>query len=464
MEYSISEKGRKRLINEGYMFYKDKSYSGKTIWKCIDFEKKKCSARLHTNDDAIVKTINQHNHSADAAFVEAQDFVYVMKEQGKRSFDSPHQIVATTSTIIPSQVAPKLPSVISMKQSIRRARLNANCTPKLAPKSAKELTLPESYKLTTKKENFVLYDNGEGSEERIIIFGTKTGLSMLKKSEHWFVDGTFKTVPTIFTQLYTIHGIFNSNIVPAVYMILPNKKQSTYSKCIQELLILNYELNPKTIMIDFEKGAINAFKNAFPHTCIKGCFFHFNQSVYRKVQEFGLKRRYDTDSAFALKLRLLCALAFIPVEEAVMVFEELIDAKIIPEEANEVVDYFEDTWIGRPDRRNGRRPPLFSIEMWNCYSRVIDNLPKTNNNIEGWHRSFAQLINCNHPNIWNFIEALQKEQSRNELMMEKFIAGETIPQKKKYKDKAHQLKIVTMKYKQIDNLSYLKGIAYNFNF
>lgn len=193
-------------------------------------------------------------------------------------------------------------------------------------------------------------------------------------------------------------------------------------------------------------------------------FFHFNQSVYRKVQEFGLKRRYDTDSAFALKLRLLCALAFIPVEEAVMVFEELIDAKIIPEEANEVVDYFEDTWIGRPDRRNGRRPPLFSIEMWNCYSRVIDNLPKTNNNIEGWHRSFAQLINCNHPNIWNFIEALQKEQSRNELMMEKFIAGETIPQKKKYKDKAHQLKIVTMKYKQIDNLSYLKGIAYNFNF
>lgn len=56
-------------------------------------------------------------------------------------------------------------------------------------------------------------------------------------------------------------------------MILPNKEQSTYSKCIHELLILNYELNPKTIMIDFEKGAINAFKNAFPHTCIKGRFF-----------------------------------------------------------------------------------------------------------------------------------------------------------------------------------------------
>lgn len=115
MEYSISEKGRKRLINERYMFYKDKSYSGKTIWKCIDFEKKKGSARLHTNDDAIVKTINQHNHSADAAFVEAQDFVYVIKEQGKRSFDFSHQIVATTSTIIPSQVTPKFPSVISMK-------------------------------------------------------------------------------------------------------------------------------------------------------------------------------------------------------------------------------------------------------------------------------------------------------------------------------------------------------------
>lgn len=38
----------------------------------------------------------------------------------------------------------------------------------------------------------------------------------------------------------------------------------------------------------------------------------------------------------------------------------------MPPETQAVVDYFEDTWIGRPQRRQHRCVPQFSHEMWNC--------------------------------------------------------------------------------------------------
>ena len=42
--------------------------------------------------------------------------------------------------------------------------------------------------------------------ERVLIFSTFDNIAYLAQSPFWIMDGTFKTVPTIFTQLYTIHG------------------------------------------------------------------------------------------------------------------------------------------------------------------------------------------------------------------------------------------------------------------
>lgn len=48
----------------------------------------------------------------------------------------------------------------------------------------------------------VSFDN-----ERILLFTTKSNIEQLKKSSYWIMDGTFKAVPTLFRQLYTIHVI-----------------------------------------------------------------------------------------------------------------------------------------------------------------------------------------------------------------------------------------------------------------
>lgn len=46
--------------------------------------------------------------------------------------------------------------------------------------------------------------------------------------DNWFSDEKCSVTPSIFNQLYTIHGIYYSNVIPSVYLLLPDKKECTY--------------------------------------------------------------------------------------------------------------------------------------------------------------------------------------------------------------------------------------------
>jgi len=54
----------------------------------------------------------------------------------------------------------------------------------------------------------------------------------------------------------------------------------------------------------------------------------------------------------------LAALAFVPVDDVIINFDILIDAGY-PDRAKKVVNYFEDIFIGRPDRRGIRKQSMF---------------------------------------------------------------------------------------------------------
>lgn len=266
--------------------------------------------------------------------------------------------------------------------------------------------------------------------------------------------------------MYTVHGIQNNSVIPAVFALLPNKTEETYSRLFAQLKILEPQLAPTSIMTDFEQAAINAMRVQFPGVQHRGCFFHFCQCIWRKIQAApGLQQMYANDPEVALKMRMLTALAFVPSADVVQAFEELIENVEFPGEAQSVIDYFEDTWIGRPGRNNRRRAPLFRHDSWNVHDAVEDGLPKTNNDCEGWHRSFQELIAGYHPTIWKFFEALKLEQSKNEMAMEQFLAGQqAAPGKKKYRDCAARIQHIVQQYGQIDGIDYLRGLCHNFGF
>jgi len=67
-----------------------------------------------------------------------------------------------------------------------------------------------------------------------------------------------------------------------------------------------------TIVSDFESSSIAAVKQQFPSARHVGCFFHFCQAVWRRIQELGLARRYKSNPDFQLHVKSHIALAFLP--------------------------------------------------------------------------------------------------------------------------------------------------------
>ena len=97
--------------------------------------------------------------------------------------------------------------------------------------------------------------------------------------------------------------------------------------------------------------------------------------------------------------------------------------------------YFEDTYIGRLRRNGHRGDPTFDHDVWNMYMRTRDELSRTNNNVEGWHRGVQFHINACHPNFWKFLDVIKSEENLTRVKIVQYLGGHPdVPQKKKYVD------------------------------
>ena len=123
--------------------------------------------------------------------------------------------------------------------------------------SASEIHILERYRVTPKGEPFLHFDSGVGDISRIIIFATPKMLSILRESQNWYADGTFKVVPQQFYQLYTLQADKDGYTFPWNYILTINKNQTTYNRVFRKLLEIEPALNPSHIMVDFVKASIN---------------------------------------------------------------------------------------------------------------------------------------------------------------------------------------------------------------
>ena len=75
------------------------------------------------------------------------------------------------------------------------------------------------------------------------------------------------------------------------------------------------------------------------------------------------------------------SLALIPPEDVIMGFDQVCSASESFPEIECYLEYFEETWLGSPDRLGKRKKLLFSITLWNQYLRKEQSL--TENRISG---------------------------------------------------------------------------------
>lgn len=356
----VSSAHNKDKINvHGYLMVKDKNRKFTYYWRCEKYKSLQCLGRATTlliEGQHHLQKFSKHNHAAEASRVNVVKTIKVLKEQAQQTNDQPVQIIQNIVANSSQEIFPYLPSRDALRQSIKRIRRSDFPA---EPQSLENLIIPEYMKKILDGSNFLIKDSTINNN-RILIFTTIANINQLEQSILWIMDGTFKTVPTIFKQLYTIHGFVerneNSWIMPLVYVLMSSKSEECYQTLFQDLIDFGNEhdidLQPQFVLTDFEIAAIKAIRAEFSGVQNKGCHFHLSQNIYRKVQEFSLTVLYGTDENFSLLIRHIPALAFLPYNKIPTAFDEL--RTIMPEEANRIMEWFEIYYIRGRVRRTTR--------------------------------------------------------------------------------------------------------------
>ena len=472
-----SQKGQVKLEINGYLMVKDKNRNDLFYWHCEHKKTDiKCGATASTvlvGTEHHLRKHGEHNHAAEASKQIVLHTLGKIKESARQSHDHPSQIIQNTLSQMPQSCRPSMPSREALRKRIKRVR-REELPPE--PQSIDEFIVPEIFKNTLSgEENFLLRDSTVGNN-RILIFSTAAEIRYLAQAMYWIMDGTFKTVPTLFQQLYTIHapvGGENSRILPLVYVLMTSKSQECYTRLFEDLRDLaeerELELEPLYIITDFELGVINASRTVFPTIQNKGCFFHLGQSVWRKVQSLGLSKMYGENENFSLIVRHLPALAFLPSAEIAASFTRV--KAEMPQEADNLITWFEENYVlGRIRRtfRNGsasRHPPLFPPDLWSIYENNNLGLPRTQNKVEAWHRRWETLIGRAHVGVHFLLQNLQKEQQHVANEVELIVRGEPRPSLKK-QDEQRKKRIQTIVNDRGNRsvMDFLRGIAHNLSF
>jgi hypothetical protein len=220
-------------------------------------------------------------------------------------------------------------------------------------KNTRDLIITEAAKFIKMEgvdDLFLQFDNEDKEGNRILIFFTRVNADMMALAIELHFDGTFKTVPIMFFQLLTIQAVIKNSVYPCAFILLENKKKTTYISAMSELIkifkLYKIELKPKRILTDYETALQDCFAVVFSAAELKGCYFHYNQCLYRKVQALGLVETYRNDYKFRNWICKFYTLPLIPVDHLEEAFS--IICRSVPfhnETIEKFIEYFIKQWL-----------------------------------------------------------------------------------------------------------------------
>ena len=486
-QFIHSKRGKPKLVHQGFMYNMQHVLAdGSKTWRCDLKDCNNCKATCRTKEEdgnIKVSDVKAHNHLPQPDRATSEQVRSDMKQQ---ALDQPAakigKLLADSLKDVSKEAMPTIPTNDNLKRVAwfarkedrsKRQRLGEG--PEDANyKSLSTLVFDEAL-LRVGEESFLLYDDGKDmGDERIVIFGTKAMLEVMKDAEIWFADGTFKVAPSLWQQVYTGEAFVQGFTLPCFYALLPNKKGATYKRMwdiIFQLLGFEEDQQLPFIMQDFEKAALNALVKHVGLDNLGGCFFHFKQALHRHLQDLGLTPKYCNDVSFRVRVASLGALAFVPVEDVQRVYDQL-EATFLPDE-KPLLEYFSKTWIGaKPPgtlraKQPARKNPLFPLKLWNCNARAKLGVHLTNNNAERFHNAFQTMfVHGNvHPSIPAFMDGLHAQQRLTENDLAKVKVGHEKHDSAAGKARCAKIKCLLDKFDEdTDGLKLVNAIAHLYLF
>lgn len=185
-----------------------------------------------------------------------------------------------------------MPNIQSVKTGLYNERNKILGATKVRFENSGDVVIP------TKYLNFLLADYVDDNE-RILLFCSPENRENICKHRHFFADGTFKSCPKGFQQLYTIHAFDESSqyIKPLIFCLLCSKKMRSYEILFNLIKTTLPSWSPEKITMDFELAAIQAIKKVFPEILFRGCTTILTKAFGEKLRLFKLKQGQRKDTS-----------------------------------------------------------------------------------------------------------------------------------------------------------------------
>jgi hypothetical protein len=459
----INIASRKYMILSDNIYLCKKTNGSTSYWSC---RTSSCASRVTLYGDLIKNTHSQHeSHESPISDIILLDMkkeleAMVLSDStrpGKEIYDAAilKQVEQIQLRFGSDEHVGLLPSYESLEPFIYRTKKKN--VPRNA-ESRENIVLSGLWTQTLGGNNFVLAN--DGAIDKIIIFGTKGFLGILCDCNRVYMDGTFYSSPQHFSQLYTLHGMFkfgnNERMFPLLYVLLPGKTRDIYLRMFSLIKVAadshNMTFNPNHFHIDFEKSVINALNISFSNPEIHGCFFHYTQAIWRKVQDLKLVSDFKGVPQVRRTVRRVAALPFLPTDKIIQVFDLIKEQAPQDDSIKRFINYSRNTWV--------KEGSLFNKDIWNHHGNFSS---RTTNHLEGWHNKLNKSFGRAKPTIFAFISVIKNLQKCYEVVVKQMQKGKKcVRQNNKYVKLNDSLKALTLEYFSgaIDELKFIDDAGY----
>ena len=92
------------------------------------------------------------------------------------------------------------------------------------------------------------------------------------------------------------------------------------------LKVLVLHFTPASAMADCQETTVSAFRRVFGNVSVSGCWFHYAQSIVKRLHELGLKDDYVSEATVQDTVRCLLGLPLLPVDDIRPALDDVKDA------------------------------------------------------------------------------------------------------------------------------------------
>jgi MULE transposase domain len=192
--------------------------------------------------------------------------------------------------------------------------------------------------------------------------------------------------------------------VPVYYVLLQNKKESTYRYALQACISASEgRMLATTYTSDFEQAILSTMKTEFPTGVAVGCLFHWKQAIRRKLVDFHIPK-YLISELIGTN-GVVNILTGIPIEEiipkGIPYCRRGFDESSHQEQFNAFWEYFVKIWMIR-----------YNPRIWNMHSFISESadftlVNRTNNPLERFNNKMNEAIPTPHAPMSRIVETIR---------------------------------------------------------